>query len=80
MKRLLLIPIAVALIFAFTPLPRPVAHAQTEVSYAGNKNSKKFHRPTCRWAKRIKTSNLVVFKSRKEAEDAGYIACKVCKP
>jgi len=80
MKRLLLIPIAVALIFAFNPLPRPVAHAQTEVTYVGSKNSNKYHRPSCRWAKRIKTSNLVVFKTRKEAKDAKYITCKVCKP
>ena len=80
MKRNLLIPLAVALLFAFNPLPQPVAHAQSDVTYVGNKNSKKFHRPTCRWAKRIKTTNVVVFKSRKEATDAGYVTCKVCKP
>ncbi len=80
MKRLLLIPFAVALLFAFNPIPRSVAQVQTEVTYVGNKNSKKFHRPTCKWAKRIKSSNVVVFKARKEAVEAKYIACKVCKP
>ena len=80
MKRFLLIPFAVVMLFAFNPVPRPVAHAQTEVAYVGNKSSKKFHRPTCKWAKRIKSSNVVVFKIRKEAADSSFIACKVCKP
>ena len=46
----------------------------------GSKNSKKYHRPTCQWAQKIKPENKVVFKDAKEAKQAGYRACKVCKP
>lgn len=48
--------------------------------YWGSLQSNKFHYPWCIWAKRIKSSNLIIFKSRKEALDMGYIPCKVCKP
>lgn len=48
--------------------------------YWGSINSDKFHYPSCHWAKKIYKENLIVFKSRKEALDAGYIPCKVCKP
>ncbi|WP_435374065.1 Ada metal-binding domain-containing protein [Desulfofundulus salinus] len=48
--------------------------------YIGNKNSKKFHRPDCRWAAEIAPHNRVEFKSREEAVAAGYVPCKVCRP
>lgn len=48
--------------------------------YVGHKNSKKFHYPECRWAKKMKQENQVWFKSRQEAIDKGYIPCKVCNP
>lgn len=48
--------------------------------YWGSKNSNKFHYPYCTWAKKIKPSNLVIFKSRQEALNSGYVPCKVCKP
>ncbi|MGB9804952.1 Ada metal-binding domain-containing protein [Desulfofundulus sp.] len=46
----------------------------------GNKNSKKFHRPDCRWAAEIAPQNQVEFRSREEAVKAGYVPCKVCRP
>ena len=49
-------------------------------SYIGNKNSKKFHLPTCYWAKKIAPGNKVYSRSRSEAIKAGYQPCKVCKP
>ncbi|WP_435366231.1 Ada metal-binding domain-containing protein [Desulfofundulus kuznetsovii] len=48
--------------------------------YIGNKNSKKFHRPDCRWAAEIAPHNRVEFRSREEAVKAGYVPCKVCRP
>ncbi|AZF90260.1 MAG: metallo-beta-lactamase superfamily protein [Phage 5P_2] len=48
--------------------------------YIGNKNSKKFHRPDCQWAQKIASYNRVVFKSREEVVNAGYVPCKVCRP
>ncbi len=48
--------------------------------YVGSRNSDKYHEPGCQWAKKIKPSNEVWFDSREEAKEAGYVACKVCKP
>ena len=48
--------------------------------YIGNARSHKFHRPDCRWAKKIGPVNRVSFKSRQEAINQGYVPCKVCKP
>lgn len=39
-----------------------------------------FHQPDCKWAKEIKSNNLLRFKSRKEAIQSGRKPCKVCKP
>jgi len=51
-----------------------------DYKYVGSKNSNKYHYPTCRAAQKIKPENLVTFKSAKEAQAAGYVPCKVCKP
>jgi 2-keto-myo-inositol isomerase len=48
--------------------------------YVASKNSKVFHKPECRWAKRIKLENLVGYSSRDEAIKAGKRPCKQCKP
>lgn len=48
--------------------------------YWGSARSDKYHYPTCRWDKKILTTNLVVFSSPEDARAAGYIPCKVCKP
>lgn len=45
-----------------------------------SKNSNKYHSPDCRWAQKIKPSNLVKFNSPEDAREAGYIPCKVCRP
>jgi len=49
-------------------------------AFIGNMRSHKFHRPDCRWAKKISPGNRVCFKSRQEAIDQGYTPCKVCRP
>jgi methylphosphotriester-DNA--protein-cysteine methyltransferase len=48
--------------------------------YVANSFSKKYHRPTCATAKNIAKNNLIKFKTAKEAVDAGYFSCQVCKP
>lgn len=51
-----------------------------DYKYVGSAKSNKYHFPSCRWALKIKSENLVTFKSAKDALAAGYIPCKVCKP
>lgn len=50
------------------------------ITYIGNSNSGKFHYADCRWAQKIRDDHRVEFESRDEAVDAGFVACKVCKP
>jgi hypothetical protein len=54
--------------------------AVAEYQYVASKNSKIFHKPECRWAKRIKPENLVGYNSKEEVSKAGKRPCKVCKP
>jgi len=49
-----------------------------EYSYIGNKNTKKFHLPTC--GSLPAEQNRVYFKTREEAVSGGYVPCKICKP
>ncbi len=44
--------------------------------FIGNVNSKKYHKDNC--SSLPDEKNRVYFKSKKEAEQAGYTACKVC--
>lgn len=55
-----------------------VAAAVGEV--AANKESKVFHKPTCKLAGKIKNENKASFPSKAEAVKDGYKACKICKP
>ena len=54
---------------------------QTEIAeemYIGNKNSKKFHRPSCNTLPAEK--NSIYFSSRNEAIDSGFSSCGNCRP
>ncbi len=51
---------------------------KAESFYIAKKKGKVFHRPDCRFAKRIK--NKIILKSRRSALGKGYKPCKVCKP
>jgi methylphosphotriester-DNA--protein-cysteine methyltransferase len=51
-----------------------------DYKYVGSVKSNKYHYPNCRYVQMIKPENLVTFKSAKEALEAGYVPCKVCKP
>jgi hypothetical protein len=48
--------------------------------FVGSKTSKKYHNCDCTWTKKISQQNLVCFKSIEEAQNSGYVPCKVCKP
>ncbi len=58
----------------------PDRAAPAEVVYVGSKTSNKYHYPSCKWAKTIKPSKLIVFHSAAEAQELGYSPCPVCKP
>lgn len=47
-------------------------------TYIGNKNSKKFHKPTCSYLP--DQNNQVTFSSRDAAISAGYTPCSHCNP
>ena len=50
----------------------------TGIEYIGNKNSKKFHLPSC--ANLPAEKNRVFFETRKAAVDSGFSPCGNCKP
>jgi len=66
------------------PVPqqaRPQARpTEAKYQYLSSKYSKIFHKPDCRWAKRILPKNLAGYNSREEAVKAGKRPCKICKP
>jgi micrococcal nuclease len=51
-----------------------------EKFYLGNRNSHRFHRPGCRFAKKISRKNTVRLKSRYDAFWEGYSPCNRCLP
>jgi micrococcal nuclease len=46
----------------------------------GNKNSRRFHLPTCPYGKRIKPQNRIVFQKKWDAYWKGYAPAKRCMP
>jgi hypothetical protein len=68
--RKILIPMCLGLFFSFA-----VAAGLT-VAY--NTSSGKYHRPSCKWAKRC-TANCIEI-SLEEAVTRGGIPCRVCRP
>jgi endonuclease YncB( thermonuclease family) len=48
--------------------------------YLGNRNSYRFHRPTCPFAGKISRPNVVRFKSCHDAFWEGYSPCRQCTP
>jgi hypothetical protein len=71
--------ITVVIVFLVLFLAALLAFAG-DYKYVGSAKSNKYHYPTCRWAQKIKPENLVTFKTAKEAVEAGYVPCSVCKP
>lgn len=52
----------------------------TSGTYIASKESDKYHKPTCRHAKKITADNEIWFVSAEEAATAGYSPCGTCKP
>lgn len=48
--------------------------------YVASKNSDKFHKKSCSYAKKIKAKNKITFKSKLQAKKLGYKPCKKCHP
>lgn len=76
-KRVFIGLLSIFLIFTIAATSILIA---AEYEYVGSKKSNKYHYPSCRWAKKIMPNNLVTFQSAKEAQEAGYLPCKVCRP
>jgi micrococcal nuclease len=49
-------------------------------AYVGNKQSRRFHLPTCALGKRIKSQNRIVFQRQWDAYREGYAPAKGCLP
>lgn len=58
----------------------PLAEKKKEKIYFGNKRSPTLHLSKCRWIKKMLPKNIVLFTSRQDAINQGYVPCKVCKP
>ena len=59
---------------------QPANQVATKYQYVASKNSNVFHKPDCRWAKKISPTNLVGYNSRDEAIQAGKRPCRWCNP
>ena len=51
-----------------------------ESFYVGNKNSFRFHRPTCFSIERLNDSAKIILPSRGDFFDLGYSPCRNCNP
>jgi methylphosphotriester-DNA--protein-cysteine methyltransferase len=60
------------------PSGTPPARASTP--FVGHRITRKLHRASCEWGKKISDANRVGFATWKEAQVAGYVACGKCKP
>ncbi len=60
--------------------PDHVGVTLSEKIFVGSTESNKYHYPSCRWAEKIKPEHEIWFSSSQDAQNHGYVACKVCKP
>lgn len=54
--------------------------SSSKAVYVSSKNSNKFHKPDCEWAKKIAAKNRIQYRSIEEAKAARKIPCKICMP
>jgi len=59
--------------------PETIQAVESEGSYVASKSGEKYHLPWCSGAQRIKEENKVWFKTKTEAEAAGYTPAANCK-
>jgi hypothetical protein len=60
------------------PFADSTPETQKDLKIKGNKNSKIYHLPGCASYDRISDKNIVWFKTKEEAEAAGYRMAKNC--
>lgn len=58
----------------------PTLEDDTEYQYIGNRNSMKFHYPSCSGVSKMAEKNKVPLSSREEAISLGYSPCGICHP
>ena len=64
-----------------TAAPEPTSAPGTvEATCVASRKAKKYHRPSCQYAAKIKDENLVTFDSAAQAQAVGYAPCGACKP
>ena len=56
-----------------------VSSLHNNAQYVASRNGTKYHFPWCSGAKRIKAENLIYFKTKEDAERAGYGPASNCK-
>ncbi len=79
MRKTILLPLLLGLLaLTGTPALNAAPSTQTSATYHGNKDSKKFHSPACRYYNC--KACTVVFKTREAAIRSGYVPCKICNP
>ncbi len=78
MKRTL--PILFLGLFCAGILTAGIIKAEVNPNFIGNSNTKKYHCLTCRYVPLMNVLHIRYFTSPKEAELAGYIPCKICRP
>ena len=72
---------AVVITTELTATPEPTPAPDTaEATCVASRKAKKYHRPSCQYAAKIKDENLVTFDSAAQAQAAGYAPCGACKP
>jgi flagellar biosynthesis protein FlhF len=49
-------------------------------SFVANRSSELYHRPGCKWVRKIKRDHLLEFASPAEAESRHFQACRNCSP
>ena len=88
-KQLLVICAILALVIAFVGYSiwkspsedQYISSSQiSEYKYVASSLREPFHKPSCKWVKKISPENLIGFKTRQEALDSGRRPCKVCRP
>ncbi len=60
--------------------PRILSLDDARENWIGNRESKRFHSPKCRFGKKIGRKNRRVFRSLKGAFEAGFAPCRNCSP
>ena len=61
------------------PKPEGVSPASQD-GYVASRNSEVFHRAGCQWAAKISPGNLIGYRTRENAIQAGKRPCAECKP